>query len=99
MAKKASLSTSEVEHLSKLASLPLTEEQKEKFSSQLSRILEFFDKLQEVDTAKVEPFLGAKGSKPLREDEISPSLTGQEALSNSRSVHNGLFVADAIFDA
>ena len=98
MAKKASLSTSEVEHLSKLASLPLTDEQKEKFSGQLSRILDFFGKLQEIDTTNVEPFLGAKGSKPERSDETRPSLTSQEALSNSRSVHNGLFVVDAIFN-
>lgn len=69
-----------------------------KVPPELSRILEFFDKLQEVDTANVEPFLGAKASKPLREDETSPSLTQQEALSNSKSVHNGLFVVDAIFD-
>ena len=98
MSKKASLSTSEIEHLSKLASLTLSEEQKEKFSGQLTRVLDFFDKLQEVDTTDVEPFLGVENTKGLRADETSPSLTSQEALSNSRSVHNGLFVVDAIFN-
>lgn len=98
MAKRSSFSTQDVEQLSKLANLPLTEKQKEKFSTQLSKILDFFGKLQEVDTDNVEPFLGVKGSKPLREDKTKPSLTQNEALSNSKSTHNNLFVIDAIFD-
>lgn len=98
MAKKSSFSTQDVEHLSRLASLPLTDEQKEKFSTQLTKVLDFFDKLQEVDTNDVEPFLGVKGSKPLREDKTKPSLTQSEALSNSKSTHNNLFIVDAIFD-
>lgn len=96
MAKKNSFTLADVEHLSKLASLPLTDEQKEKFSTQLSSVLDFFGKLQKADTENVEPFLGVKSSKPLREDNPRTSLTKQEALSNSRYTHNDLFVVDAI---
>jgi aspartyl-tRNA(Asn)/glutamyl-tRNA(Gln) amidotransferase subunit C len=98
VANKSSFTQTDVEHLSKLASLPLTEEQKEKFSTQLSSVLEFFSKLQEANTDGVEPFLGVKGSKDLRSDETAPSLTQEEALSNSQHVHNNLFVVDAVFD-
>ena len=98
MAKKNSFTLADVEHLSKLASLPLTDEQKEKFASQLSSVLDTFAKLQTVDTENVEPFLGIQASKPLREDVPRTSLTKQEALSNSRYTHNDLFVVDAIFE-
>ena len=96
MAKKSVFTSPDVEHLSKLASLPLTDEQKEKFSAQLSNVLDFFGKLQEANTENVEPFLGAMSSKPLREDNSRTPLTKQEALSNSRYTHNDLFVVDQV---
>ena len=98
MATKSPISAADIEHLSKLASLPLSEDQKEKLSGQLPSVLKFFDKLQEINTDGVEPFLGEKASKPLRSDETRPSLTKQEALSNSRFTHNDLFVVDAVFE-
>ena len=45
------LSHSEVEHLARLARLALTQEEIEKFGSQLSSVLEYVSQLGEVDTA------------------------------------------------
>lgn len=50
-----SLSKEEVLHIAKLARLTLTDAELEKYARQLSGILEYVDKLKEVDVAGVEP--------------------------------------------
>jgi aspartyl-tRNA(Asn)/glutamyl-tRNA(Gln) amidotransferase subunit C len=64
------LSKKQVEHIAYLARLKLTEKEKEKFSKELSQILNFVKKLNEVDTEKVEPFVFEKIKNVLREDKI-----------------------------
>lgn len=48
-------SKEEVKHIAKLARLGLTEKEIEKFRKDLSSILDYFEKLKEVDVAKIEP--------------------------------------------
>jgi len=45
----------EVKHIAKLARLGLTEEEITKFQRELSKILDYIEKLKEVDISKVEP--------------------------------------------
>jgi aspartyl-tRNA(Asn)/glutamyl-tRNA(Gln) amidotransferase subunit C len=64
-----SLSKQQVEHVAKLARLGLTEKEKEKFRKELSAILDFVEKLKEVDTAKIEPIAHITGlENAMRED-------------------------------
>ena len=49
------ISKQEVKHIAKLARLGLTEREIEKFQKELSSILDYIDKLKEVDISKVEP--------------------------------------------
>jgi aspartyl-tRNA(Asn)/glutamyl-tRNA(Gln) amidotransferase subunit C len=49
------LTKKEVDYVARLARLALTENEKENFSAQLSQILEYFEQLKKVDTAKVHP--------------------------------------------
>jgi len=49
------LTKQEIEHVAKLARLELTEEEIEKFGSQLSGVLDYIDQLKEVDVTGVEP--------------------------------------------
>lgn len=60
----------EVEHIAFLARLKLSEKEKEKFLKEISEILDFVKKLNEVDTSKVEPFVFYKKKNILRKDEI-----------------------------
>ncbi len=53
------LSKEQVEDIAKLGRLSLTEEEIEKYSKDLNQILGYVEKLQEVDTSKVEPMTGA----------------------------------------
>jgi aspartyl-tRNA(Asn)/glutamyl-tRNA(Gln) amidotransferase subunit C len=60
----------QVEHIAKLSRIKLSEEEKEKFSSELSQILDYFETLKKVDTENVSPASQATGIKNvLREDK------------------------------
>ena len=45
----------DIEYVAKLARIELNADEKEKFSSQLGQILEYFEKLSAIDVSKVEP--------------------------------------------
>lgn len=49
------LEKEKVEHIAKLARIELSDKEKEKYSKELTSILEFVEKLNEVDTKDVEP--------------------------------------------
>ena len=74
----------EVEHVAKLARLAVTEEEKERYSQQLSNILTYIEKLKELDTSKVDPTSHVLPMKNVfREDEVRPSLPREEILKNA----------------
>jgi aspartyl-tRNA(Asn)/glutamyl-tRNA(Gln) amidotransferase subunit C len=81
---KRKLSHEQVRHVAWLARLGLSEEEVEKFSLQLSDILENFEVLREVDTTNVPP---ATHIVPLRnvfrEDVVMPSYPVSEILANA----------------
>ncbi|MCA9370612.1 MAG: Asp-tRNA(Asn)/Glu-tRNA(Gln) amidotransferase subunit GatC [Candidatus Peregrinibacteria bacterium] len=79
------LSTDDVRHIAKLCRLNLSEEQLEKFPTELSAILSFVDKLQEVDTSNVQPTPQSTGlTNVFRDDEVvSDGPTTTELLATS----------------
>lgn len=82
----------DVTHVAKLANLTLTSEEKKKFETQLSSVLEYVDKLKEVNTDSVEETSQTTGLENVtRTDETTPSLSQEEAVKNSKSIHNNLF--------
>ena len=86
-----------VKHIAKLANLDLTSEEEDKFEGQLTSILSYVDKLQKVDTNRVEETNQVTGLMNItREDNPGPSLSQDTAISNSKSTHNGLFKVKGI---
>lgn len=86
-----------VKHVAKLANLPIEKGKEEKFGKQLSEILNYVEKLNSIDTKNIEPTSQVTGLENVtREDEARPSLTQKEALSNSKSTHNGFIKVRAI---
>jgi aspartyl-tRNA(Asn)/glutamyl-tRNA(Gln) amidotransferase subunit C len=74
----------DVEHIAQLAKLRLSEEEKEKFGSQLSSILAYVETLNELDTSGVEPTSHVLAiGNIMREDALKPSLPTDEALLNA----------------
>jgi aspartyl-tRNA(Asn)/glutamyl-tRNA(Gln) amidotransferase subunit C len=53
--KNMSITKKDVEHVARLARLALTEEEKERYTAQLSSILGYIEKLNELDTTDVPP--------------------------------------------
>ena len=89
----------DVEHVAKLARLRLTEEEKEKFGKQLSDILEYVEKLNELDTARIEPTSHVVALKNvMREDEVKPSLPVEEVLSNAPAREGKYFKVPKIIE-
>lgn len=74
----------EVEHVAKLGRLELTDQEKEKLTDQLSNILTYVEKLNELDTKGVEPTSHVLAiSNVMREDTPRESLTQDKALANA----------------
>lgn len=66
-----SLNQEQVKHIAKLARLSLTDAEIEKYSTELSQILNYVEQLQELDTKDVEPMIGAVViQKALRDDKV-----------------------------
>jgi aspartyl-tRNA(Asn)/glutamyl-tRNA(Gln) amidotransferase subunit C len=82
----------EVLHVAKLALLELTDDEVERFTEQLSAILEAVAKVSELDLSEVEPT-----AHPLdvvnvwAEDEPRPSLLQDDALANAPEREAGFF--------
>jgi len=91
MAEKI-ITKKEVEYVAKLAKLEFNEKEKEEFTSQINSILDYFKKLNELNTEKVEPTAYVI-SLPnlLNEDKVKPSLLQEEVLFNSKYIKKGYF--------
>ena len=93
------LSKSEVEHIAQLARLRLTEAEKEKYSEQLSGILDYVEKLSAVDTSGVEPTSQVTGlTNVTREDEVIESGISEELVAVAPESADGFIVIPKIFD-
>ncbi|MBI5188544.1 MAG: Asp-tRNA(Asn)/Glu-tRNA(Gln) amidotransferase subunit GatC [Nitrospirae bacterium] len=78
------ISKEEVEHIAKLARLSLSGEEKELFGSQLSSILDYMEKLNELDTRDIEPTSHVLSlSDVMRDDTLRHSIPREDALMNA----------------
>ncbi len=94
-----SLTKQEVEHIAKLARLELTDEQKELYRGQRSKILDYIAKLNELDTKDVPPtFVGGLTQMPLRADEVHPSLSTDALLKNAPQSEDDQFKIPPVFE-
>jgi len=86
--------------VAQLSKLQLTESEVELFSHQLSDILGFIEKLEELDTENILPFYELNQQEaPLRDDVPEKGLSRDEALSNAPQAENGFFVVPRVVSA
>jgi len=82
--KKRRISKKEVEHIAWLARIELSEEEKGLFTKQFNEILDYFEKIDEVETEEVPPTYHVLDLVNVyREDEVLSSLSIEEALKNA----------------
>ena len=73
-----------VEKVAHLARLKFDDPEKETIKKDLQRMIEFADKLNELNLENIEPLLHmSEETNVLREDEIKGSISREEALKNA----------------
>ena len=89
----------EVEKVATLARLAITETEKEEFSGQISRILDYMELLGQWDTTGVEPTATVMEQvNVFREDMPRPCLSPEDALANAPDQEGGFFRVPKILD-
>ena len=85
--------------VAKLARLELTDAEVREFTGQLSAILEYVEKMNELDTNNVEPLAHCLPvSNVFREDCVKESLGTEKALANAPQRDGGFFKVPKILD-
>jgi len=74
----------DVDHIAQLARIKLSEQEKQKFQKELELILQYIDKLNQVETVGVEPTAQATGiTNSFRADEVNePNVKQSQELIN-----------------
>ena len=89
---KVALTAEEVRKIALLARLRLSEEELLRYAQQLSAVLEYAARLGEVDTSQIPPTATVLPlTAPLRPDEVRPSPSPEQLLSNAPSSEAGMF--------
>ena len=93
------LTIDEVKKIAYLARLRLTPEEEERYAGQLSAILDYAQRLQEVNTSHIPPTASVLPlNAPLRADEARPSIPRDQILSNAPSKEEGMFRVPPVLD-
>ena len=75
-----------------IARLKITEQEKQLFAQQLTAILEYVEKLNELNTEQVEPLHHILPIyNVFRDDVVQPSVAREEILANAPLVEKGQF--------
>ena len=90
---------STVDKLSDLAKLEFSKQTKEDIIKELNNILSFIDKLNELDTAKVEPLIYMNDEvNTLRQDEVRLDISHEDAMKNAPKKDSDYFRAPKVLD-
>jgi aspartyl-tRNA(Asn)/glutamyl-tRNA(Gln) amidotransferase subunit C len=88
-----------VRKVAKLSRLELTEAEVEEFTGQLSAILDYMEKMNELDTTSVEPLAHCLPiSNVFREDSVKESLGTEKTLANAPQRDGEFFKVPKILD-
>jgi len=89
----------QVRKVARLSRLELTEREVEEFTGQLSAILEYVEKMNELETDSVEPLAHCLPiSNVLREDVVRESLGTEKTLANAPQRDEDFFKVPKILD-
>ncbi len=86
------ISKEEVIHIAKLADLNLSEDEIEKYTKDMQEILEFANRINNVDTSEMTETIAAnEKSNVFRKDEVVKFENREVLLSNAPSQDEGMF--------
>jgi aspartyl-tRNA(Asn)/glutamyl-tRNA(Gln) amidotransferase subunit C len=89
----------QVRKVTKLSRLDLTEQEVQEFTGQLGAILEYVEKMNELDTSNVEPLAHCLPiSNVFRQDCVKDSLGTEKVLANAPERDGAFFKVPKILD-
>lgn len=99
MKNKISLDQESVKRVAKLARINLKGDEAKRFASQLTDVLEYVNRLKEVDVSNVVPISQVTGLENIvRKDVAQPSLSSKESLENCPETYNQLVKSLPVFE-
>jgi aspartyl-tRNA(Asn)/glutamyl-tRNA(Gln) amidotransferase subunit C len=91
------ITLAEVEHVAELARLEVSPEEKEQLTHQMNRVLDYMEKLNELDTSGIVPTSHATDlDNAFREDVVQESLPRDESLQNAPDSNEAEFVVPRV---
>lgn len=89
----------DVEHVAELAQLALSPQEQELFCVQLSSILAYFERLQQLDTGAIPPTATILSlQNVMRDDQVQPSLPLADVLANAPAAQDGCFRVPVVLE-
>ena len=86
-----------VDHLARLSRLRFSESEKKEIREDLEQMIQFVEKLNQVDTSGLEPVLHMSSEvNRLRDDEVKGSVSSSEALKNSTNSREQFFTVPKV---
>ena len=93
------ISDETIEYVGILAKLELSAEEKEQANADMGRMLDYIDKLGELDTTGVEPLSHVfPVQNVFREDVVTNSDMREELLGNAPEQKDGMFMVPRTFE-
>ena len=94
-----SVTKKDVEYIANLARLSFNDEELENFTHELNEILNYVEKLNELDTENIEPLSHPIENKNVfRADEVKPSIDREDALKNAPEKTEEFFVVPKVIN-
>ncbi len=93
-----SLTREDVAKIAHLARLALTDDELEHYGGQLSAILEYAARLEEIDLSGIEPSAHGTRQNVMRDDAVIPSLPREDALFNAAASADGQFLIQSVLE-
>lgn len=96
----AKITLENVEYVAALAQLQLDDETKQRLQKEMGDILNYMEKLDELDTNDVQPMMHVLSmTNVFREDVVGESLNEQAVFKNAPDAQDGYFLVPRILDA
>ena len=87
----------QIDYVAHLARIDLSDEERQLFGSQLASVLAYVEKLDELDTAAIEPMTHVVGlHNVFRDDDVQPSTPRDAMLANAPATACGCYLVPNI---
>jgi aspartyl-tRNA(Asn)/glutamyl-tRNA(Gln) amidotransferase subunit C len=94
-----SLSREDVRHVARLARLDFSDEEEARMAEEMSQILDYVEKLDELDTSGVPPMSHVLDvTNVYREDEVEERIDQAQALEPAPEAERGYFMVPKVVD-